>query len=234
MRCRKIRSKKHWKCKSATSRNCLFYNNATDNSGCQLIANFPIPAQYTRRHARYTQMIGRAAMRLSGWRFAGELPDLPKFVIAIAPHTSNWDFVVGVMALWALDIRLNFIGKHTLFRGWFGRWLRSLGGIPVNRNEPHGLVGEVVNAFNASDQLILALAPEGTRTLDKGFKSGFLHIAAGAKVPIVLTYFDFPTRTICFGPLFTPGSDVERDMKAVLDFYRPIRGRYIKQWQQSA
>ena len=178
------------------------------------------------------RFIGRVVMRLSGWRFAGQLPEVPKVVIAVAPHTSNWDFVVGIMALWALDIKIAFIGKHTLFRGLFGRWLRSLGGIPADRTKAHGLVGEVVNAFKSSDRMILALSPEGTRTLSKGFKSGFLHIAQGANVPIVLAYFDFPNRTIGFGPVFTPSGDVERDMRAILDFYRPVRGRYLKQWQE--
>ena len=173
-------------------------------------------------------------MRLAGWRFTGELPDLPKLVIAVAPHTSNWDFVVGVMALWSLDIKLSFIGKHTLFRGLFGRWLRSLGGIPADRTKAHGLVGEVVDAFNAADRMILALSPEGTRAADKGFKSGFLHIASGANVPIVLAYFDFPNRQVGFGPLFTPSGDTERDMKAVLEFYRPMRGKYLKHWQQKS
>ena len=178
------------------------------------------------------RFIGRVVMRLSGWRFAGQLPEVPKVVIAVAPHTSNWDFVVGIMALWALDIKIAFIGKHTLFRGLFGRWLRSLGGIPADRTKAHGLVGEVVAAFNATDRLILALAPEGTRAADKGFKSGFLHMARGANVPIVLVYFDFPNRTVGFGPLFTPSGDVERDMNEVLDFYRPIRGKYLKNWQR--
>ena len=171
-------------------------------------------------------------MRLAGWRFTGELPDLPKFVIAVAPHTSNWDFVIGVMALWSLDIKISFIGKHTLFHGLFGRWLWSLGGIPADRTQAHGLVGEVVSAFNATDRMILALSPEGTRAAGKGFKSGFLHIANGANVPIVLAYFDFPNRQVGFGPLFTPSGDIERDMQAVLAFYRPIRGKYLKHWQQ--
>lgn len=195
-------------------------------------SNFPVPAQYVRRNAPVANFIGRTMMRLSGWRLVGELPDLPKIVIAVAPHTSNWDFVIGVMTLFTLDINLNFIGKHTLFRGWFGRWLRSLGGVPADRTKAHGLVGEVIDAFNTNDRMILALSPEGTRTLSKGFKTGFLHIARGANVPIVLAYFDFPNRTVGFGPVFTPTGDVERDMKTILNFYRPIRGRYVKQWQK--
>jgi 1-acyl-sn-glycerol-3-phosphate acyltransferase len=193
---------------------------------------FSVPAQYPRRDARIARAIGRRLMRLSGWHFSGNLPDVAKVIITVAPHTSNWDFIVGVMALWALDIRISFIGKHTLFKGPFGSWLRSLGGIPVDRSKAHGVVGEVVDAFNGAEQMIFALAPEGTRKLDKGFKSGFLHMAQGAKVPIVLAYFDFPRRTICFGKVFNTSGDAERDLQEVLDFYRPVRGKYIKDWQQ--
>ena len=190
-----------------------------------------VPAQYPKRNATTTRALGRWLMRVTGWRFSGSFPDVPKFIISVAPHTSNWDFVVGVMALWALDIRISFIGKHTLFKGVFGTWLRSLGGIPVDRRKAQGVVGEVVDAFNASEQMIFALAPEGTRQLDKGFKSGFLHMAHGAQVPIVLAYFDFSARTICFGKVFTTTGNVEQDLQTVLAYYRPVRGKYIKDWQ---
>jgi 1-acyl-sn-glycerol-3-phosphate acyltransferase len=193
-----------------------------------------VPAQYPRRNAPIARALGRWLMRVSGWRFCGSFPDVPKLIISVAPHTSNWDFIVGVMALWALDIRISFIGKHTLFKGPFGRWLRSLGGIPVNRSKSHGVVGEVIDAFNASERMIFALAPEGTRQLDKGFKSGFLHMAYGAKVPVVLAYFDFATRTIGFGEVLLASGDAGEDLQLVLDFYRPVRGKYTKDWQRAA
>jgi len=171
-------------------------------------------------------------MRVSGWGFEGALPDVPKVVVSVAPHTSNWDFVVGVMALWALDIQIKFIGKHTLFRGMFGRWMRSIGGIPVDRSASHGLVGEVVRSFSQTDRMVFALAPEGTRQLDKGFKSGFIHIADGAGVPIVLAYFDFRRKVVGFGPMITPSGDSDADLSRVLDFYRSIPGKYRKDWQK--
>ena len=173
-------------------------------------------------------------MRLTGWHFEGVLPDMPKIVIAVAPHTSNWDFVVGVMALWALDIKISFLGKHTLFRGVFGTWLRSLGGIAVDRAATHGVVGDAVQAFRGKDRMVLALAPEGTRQPDKGFKKGFLHIAHGAEVPVLLAYFDFSRKVIGFGPVINTTGDVEHDLKFILNFYRPVRGKHRKQWQQSA
>ena len=144
-----------------------------------------VPASYARRGSVVSRALGRMLMRVSRWRFEGLLPDVPKIVIAVAPHTSNWDFVVGVMALWALDIKISFLGKHTLFRGVFGTWMRSIGGIAVNRESTHGVVGDAVQAFRNSARLVLVLTPDGTRQLDKGFKNGFLHIAHGAGVPIL-------------------------------------------------
>jgi len=192
-----------------------------------------VPASYQRRGGVISKALGTFLFRLAGWHIEGRLPDVPKVVVAVAPHTSNWDFVIGVMALLALDIKISFLGKHTIFRGWFGRWVRSLGGIPVDRAQPHGIVGETVAAFAAVDKLVLAIAPEGTRQLDKGFKTGFLRIAHAAGTPVLLAYFDFSRKVIGFGPLFAPTGNVDEDMKQILDYYRPIRGKYRKQWQDA-
>ena len=193
-----------------------------------------VPASYARRGGVITKAIGRLLLRLFGWRLDGAFPDVPKVVIAVAPHTSNWDFVIGVLAIWALDVQVSFLGKHTLFRGWFGRWIRSIGGIPVDRSQSHGVVGETVAAFNRVERMMLALAPEGTRQLDKGFKSGFLHIAHAAQAPVLLAFFDYSRKVVGFGPLFVPSGDAEGDMKQILDFYRPIRGKYRKHWQEAS
>ena len=193
-----------------------------------------VPASYDRRGGKLSKWLGGALLRVAGWRMEGQLPDVPKVVISVAPHTSNWDFIIGVLALWALDIKISFLGKHTLFRGWFGRWMRSIGGIPVDRSQPHGVVGETVAAFARTEKLVLAMAPEGTRQLDKGFRTGFLHIASEARVPVLLAYFDFSRKVVGFGPLMTASGDIEHDMKTILDFYRPIHGRYRKIWQDAA
>ena len=193
-----------------------------------------VPASYARRGGVVSRALGRMLMRLSGWRFEGVLPDVPKLVIAVAPHTTNWDFVIGVMVLWALDIKISFLGKHTLFRGAFGKWMRSIGGIPIDRESTHGVVGDAVQAFERAQRMVLALAPEGTRQLGKGFKMGFLHIAHGANVPVLLAYFDFSRKVIGFGPMLVTTGNVESDMKIVLDFYRPIRGKYRKAWQDES
>ena len=192
-----------------------------------------VPASYARRGGVITKALGKVLMRLAGWRFEGILPDVPKVVISVAPHTTNWDFVIGVLTLWALDIKVSFLGKHTLFRGWFGKWMRSIGGIPVDRSQSHGVVGESAAAFDRAERMVLAIAPEGTRQLDKGFKTGFLRIAYEAKAPVLLVFFDFSRKVVGFGPLFQPSGDIDSDMKKIHDFYRPIRGRYRKVWQDA-
>ena len=193
-----------------------------------------VPASYQRRGGVLTKRLGRLLLRLAGWKIEGTLPDVPKVLVAVAPHTTNWDFIIGVLTLWALYIKISFLGKHTLFKGLFGRWMRSIGGIPVDRSASHGVVGETVRAFAANEQMVLAMAPEGTRQLDKGFKTGFLHIARGASVPVQLAYFDFSRKVVGFGPMITTTGDVDRDLRTVLDFFRPIRGKYRKVWQEQS
>ena len=191
-----------------------------------------VPAQYLRRNNAFTQWLGWLMLRVSGWRIVGMLPDVPKVVVSVAPHTSAWDFVIGVMVLFALDIRIAFLGKHTLFTGLFGRFIRAIGGIAVDRGKPHGIVNDVIAAINSADKIVFALAPEGTRQLDKGFKTGFLHIAHGAKVPICLAYFDFEKKIVGIGDVCAASGDVSSDMKKIIAFYRPVRGRYRKTWQR--
>ncbi|MEO8383730.1 MAG: 1-acyl-sn-glycerol-3-phosphate acyltransferase [Betaproteobacteria bacterium] len=191
-----------------------------------------VPASYVRRGGVFSTVLGKAMMRLSGWRFEGTLPDIPKIVIAVAPHTTNWDFVIGIMVLWALDIKISFLGKHTLFRGLFGKWMRYMGGIPVERESTHGVVGEVVQAFANADRMVLALAPEGTRRLDRGFRKGFIYIAHGATVPILLAYFDFSRKIIGFGPMLKTSGNADRDLDEILGFYRPVQGKFRKDWQK--
>ena len=166
-----------------------------------------------RRDSRLMRAVGHAALNALGWRVEGEVPNLPKFVIAVAPHTSNWDFVVGIAAMFALDLRIGYLGKHTLFRWPFGGIMRWTGGIPVDRSSPHGVVGDSVAAFSRMERHILAIAPEGTRRQVGQFKSGFLQIARGAGVPVLLATLDWGAKVVRMGPTFDPGEDVEADRR---------------------
>ncbi len=190
-------------------------------------------AAIPRRGSPLLQLAGRGALRLLGWRIEGEIPDLPKFVIAVAPHTSNWDFVVGIAAMFALDLRLAFLGKHTLFRGPFAPLLRWVGGIPVDRTKPHGVVAEAVAAFARMDRRILALAPEGTRTAGAGFKSGFLHIARGAHVPVLLAALDYEVRCVRLGPCVDCGEDVDSDRERIAAHFAKVRGKHPRDRQSA-
>jgi 1-acyl-sn-glycerol-3-phosphate acyltransferase len=172
-----------------------------------------------------TRALGQAALRAMGWTVEGEIPNLPKFVVAVAPHTSNWDFVVGIAAMFALDLKIGYLGKHTLFRWPFGALMRWTGGIPVDRSSPHGVVGDSVAAFSSMERRILAIAPEGTRRRVGQFKSGFLLIARGAGVPVVLATLDWGAKVVRFGPTFEPGEDIEADRRRTEAFFAPVRGR---------
>ena len=174
------------------------------------------------------------AMTLTGWRFEGALPDVPKFVIIVAPHTSNWDFPVGVMAYFSIGFRISFLAKHSVF-GWpWGVFMRWLGGIPVERSVSRDRVSESIAAFNGSDQLILVIAPEGTRKLVPRWKTGFYHVAHGAQVPIVPIYFDFETRMIGIREPFHTTGDIARDLAEIELFFRDRKGKNPEDFQPVA
>jgi 1-acyl-sn-glycerol-3-phosphate acyltransferase len=172
----------------------------------------------------FSSCLARALFWLSGWRIAGEFPPLPKMVVIVAPHTSNWDFPIGITAVWALGIRVRFLGKHTLFDpplGWLMRWF---GGMPVNREAPQGLVPQVVEAIHGTPQVFLAITPAGTRSSTKPWKSGFYRIAHEARVPILPIAFDGEHRAIRLHPPFETSGDYEKDLPLLQAPFQGVRG----------
>jgi 1-acyl-sn-glycerol-3-phosphate acyltransferase len=168
-----------------------------------------------RAHGRCEAALGRFMLRLRGWTIEGEFPDLPKLVMAFAPHTSNWDFPTGLWVKLALRLEVRFVAKHTLFRWPLGPILRWLGGVPVDRQAAAGFVGEITRAVREAPKMVLLVAPEGTRKRAEKWKSGFYRIAQEAGVPILLLRFDYPRRRVLLGPLFWPSGDYERDLVAL-------------------
>jgi 1-acyl-sn-glycerol-3-phosphate acyltransferase len=160
-----------------------------------------------------------------GWRVAGELPDVAKLVVIAAPHSSNWDVVWGLLVKVGLRLEVRFIGKREAFFWPLGQLLRNFGGIPIDRNAAHDVVGEMRRRFETEERLWLAIAPEGTRKKVQKWKSGFWRIAHESGVPILPVYFHYPERTIGFGPLIHPGDDLDADMARIREFYRPWIGR---------
>ena len=178
-----------------------------------------------RRGNWFLRLVGRSALRLGGWRFAGGIPNLAKAVLIVVPHTSNWDFPIGVSAMFAIGLRVTWLGKHTLFRGPFGPVMRWLGGISVDRTASAGVVDQIVALFNESEKMLLGLAPEGTRSRVDRWKTGFYHIAHGARIPILPIAFDWGTRSIRFGESLQPTGQVEEDIEVLKGFFVGAAGR---------
>jgi 1-acyl-sn-glycerol-3-phosphate acyltransferase len=183
-----------------------------------------LPLLTAARGGTLGSRIAFAALRLAGWRVALATPVPRRAVIAFYPHTSNWDFVVGVLARSAIAIDVHWLGKHTLFatplRGWFER----RGGIPVDRSDPAGLVDAQVGRFASRDEFVLAITPEGTRRRTSHWKRGFYRIAVAAQVPIGLAFIDRPTRTIGIGAWIEPTGEPDADLETLRAFYRDKRG----------
>jgi 1-acyl-sn-glycerol-3-phosphate acyltransferase len=172
------------------------------------------------------KFVGHLILRLAGWRITGSIPDLPQFVVIVAPHTSNWDFPVGLAAKWALGFRVKFLGKDTLFKPPLGWFMRAIGGIPVNRKTANALVDRSAQEFTKRSQLVLVLAPEGTRFKVDKWRSGFWHIARTADVPIVCAAIDWGTKQVRFGPTLTVQKDAEPsvDIARIKAHYDDTRG----------
>ncbi len=178
------------------------------------------------------QALTALIMRLTGWRVTGQLPDLPKFVLIGAPHTSNWDFLLFLGVIFNLGANVRYMGKAELFRGPLGFFFRYCGGIPVDRSRSNGLVEQMVQASQATERFILTIAPEGTRSRVREWKRGFYHIARDAGIPIVLAVVDGRQKTVRVGQVFHPTGDVEADMQAIQGFFTGMLGvkrqdRYI-------
>lgn len=159
-----------------------------------------------------------------GWEIKGELPGVPKMVIIGAPHTSNWDFFLFLAALYHFRIKVRFLGKASLFRWPYGFMFRKVGGIPVDRSQSGGLVGQVKAAFDASDETILVIAPEGTRHAADSWKSGFMEIAEGAQVPVVFAGVDGEHKLLVLSPPYWVDEDRGAFMDEVRAFYADKSG----------
>lgn len=168
--------------------------------------------------------IARLVMHLLGWRVDGTLPDLPKFILVGAPHTSNWDFVLFLGVIFTLRANVRFMGKAELFRNPLGWFFYYCGGVPVDRKKSTGLVEQMVEACNKAENFILTIAPEGTRHHVTEWKRGFYHIARGARIPIVLAVVDGKHKTVRIGQIFNPTGDIEADLKTIEGFFSGIVG----------
>jgi len=167
----------------------------------------------------------RWLLRIRGWKLIDKpLPMDKKAVIIFAHHTSNWDFPTMLMAKFAYGLEVRYLGKHTLFAPPFGWFFKALGGLPVVRHENQDIVDQIVSLINASDNIYLALSPEGTRSYTPYWKTGFYHIALRANIPIVMFYLDTRTKTIGFSDLLPVSGDMEADFQKINEYYKGKEG----------
>lgn len=172
-----------------------------------------------------TRWIGRAVLRVLGWRIEGRLLPIPKFVAIVAPHTSNWDWVIGLAAILALGIRASYMIKREVVRGPCGWFFRATHAVPIDRSAPRGLVEQTVEAFRRNDELVLGITPEGTRKRVDRWKRGFYYIAKGAGVPIVLVSWDYRNKVFGLGPAIEPSNDEEADLAWMVEYYAQFQAK---------
>jgi len=174
----------------------------------------------------FGERFAHALLKLIGWKVILVPPPGAKSVIVFYPHTSNWDFVVGIIARAAIQLRCHFLAKDTLFRGAFGRWLRRVGGIPTNRRNPTGMIGDLKGEYAQREEFHLVIAPEGTRRKTDHWKSGFYRLALAAGVPLGLAFIDYSRREIGIGAWLVLSGDEQSDLDRIRAFYGDKRGRH--------
>ncbi len=177
----------------------------------------PLGPRVPRRNNPLTRAIGRLGLRLLGWQMQGNWPDEPKLIVALAPHSSNMDFILSVAVFWGLNLRTAYLAKNSLF--WFplGTIMRGLGGIPVDRSSPQGMVDDLARRFREADQLVIGITPEGTRGGESTWKSGFARIAAAAEVPVLPAIVNYEEKMIYFQPLIPGDQSSEAILAATRD-----------------
>ena len=177
--------------------------------------------------SRLAYMTGRLIQILmGGWTIKGSLPDLNKYVIIIAHHTSNWDFMVALAVKLILRLNTRFFGKHTLFIGPLGWFMRKLGGVPIERSQSLNRVEQAINEINRNEFFVLTITPEGTRSKVKSWKTGFYHIAHGAGIPVLPIAFDFANKQMVIGSPIPTTGNIEGDIKEMHRFFLPFQPKH--------
>ena len=171
--------------------------------------------QLPQQPNRFTRALGRLFFRLSGWRLEGEIPNRSKLIIAVAPHSSNFDFVLTVGVMWALGLRASYLAKRSLFNFPLGIVMRWFGGIPVDRGTSQGLVEQMCDRFRVSSSLVLGITPEGTRAGVREWKKGFALIAHGSDVPVLPAVLNYSSKVVYFAPLVESSQDPDGIMERV-------------------
>jgi 1-acyl-sn-glycerol-3-phosphate acyltransferase len=165
-------------------------------------------------------------LNVLGWKLINGFPkDLKKYIVIAAPHTSNWDFPLGILVRYAEGVKINFIGKKSLFKPPFGFVFRALGGTPVDRTKNNNMVQNLIDVFNTEERFIFALSPEGTRKKVSAWKTGFYHVAKGAHIPIVLATLNFGEKEVLINEPYYLTDSMEKDFLYFHNFFKNIKGK---------
>jgi len=171
------------------------------------------------------KVLCRLLFRIFGWKMRGDIPSMKKYIVITAPHTSNWDFFIGRCFAYIHDIKAKYLLKSELYFWPLNILIKLNGGIPVYRKKAKNMVEQIVQKFNSSENLILAISPEGTRSRVNVWKTGFYHIAFKAKVPIVLSYIDYKKKEIGYFGILEPSGDLDKDLKYIQGLYKNVVGK---------
>lgn len=171
--------------------------------------------------------LARQILKWAGWKIRVTTPDYTKCIISVAPHTTNWDFILGKLAYSAIGRKTGFLMKKSWFFFPLGPILRAMGGIPVDRkNKSVSLTQVIIDKFKGAKQMVIAITPEGTRSRVTEWHKGFLHIAYGANVPVVLAVIDGGTKTLIMERTFIPSGNADHDLKIVKEYYSQFTAIY--------
>ena len=193
------------------------------------VSSSQIPESFRAYRPKALQWLGRTVLSVLGWKVHGKISDEfneKKLVVIVAPHTSNWDGILGVATIAGLDARITFIGKHTAFRYGLGAFLRYMGGIPVDRNKPGGIIHDAINQIKDMKSSLIGMSPEGTRSKVKEWKTGFLRIAKELNTKIIPASLDFAKKEIILGKAFTPSGDNLKDIRDLKDYFSAFTARH--------
>ena len=197
------------------------------------VSNKQIPKTFRAYRPKALQFLGKLVLSIFGWRVKGSISEdfsNQKLVVIVAPHTSNWDGIFGVATVAGLDAKITFIGKHTAFRYGLGAFLRYMGGIPVDRSKPGGIIRDAIDQIKKIDGSLIAMSPEGTRSKVKEWKTGFLRIAKELNTKIIPASLDFAKKEILLGKAFTPSGNNDEDIKTLKKYYSVFKAKHPEKY----
>ena len=184
-----------------------------------------VPQHLKANRPKFIINISSWVLKLQKWKINGAIPEEKRVVLVIGPHTSNWDFIIGVLVILSLDAKINWLGKHTIFKRGFKSLLTRLGGIPVNRQDPSDLFSKIKVITEKSNGYLIGMAPEGTRKKVLKLKSGFIRIAKLTNSKIMLAGIDFQKKIVNLDKFFTPTGDLNNDLLFVQDYFSRYSGK---------